>query len=438
MDVIAFDFPVRMNERLLQFIWQHQHFNYAALCTEEGDALEIVDRGTYNTNQGPDFTAAKVRINDTTWIGHIELHVLASDWGRHNHDADPNFTNIILHVVWRNDLNQRPASIRNLPLLELEPRVSKLLLGRYEEMMNFRQFIPCEKYLPFVNTGLWSSWQEELLIHRLSRRADHIYMLLKENNYHWEETFWWMIARNFGGSINGDAFEEIARSVPLNILGRHKDQLIQLEAIIFGQASLLSRRFTEAYPVMLQKEYRFLQKKYQLKRKTVSLKFLRMRPVAFPTVRLAQLAALIHQSVHLFSKVCESNGVEEVRKVLEVTANDYWHYHFRFEESSALIRKTLGRNMTDSLLINTVIPMVYAFGMYKSVTALQEKAVGWLGRIAAEKNNITRCWEKSQVKASDAFATQALIELKTNYCDVRRCLECRIGESLLGAERKVT
>src|SRR5687768_14344758 len=260
-----------MNERLLQFLWQHQHFNRTSLLTEQGDFLEIINPGTYNSNQGPDFTDAKVRVNDTTWAGHIELHVVASDWHRHQHASDPNYRNIILHVVWQNDLTVHGSSIQNLPTLELEPRVSKLLLKRYEEMMNFRQFIPCEKYLPFVNEEIWRAWKDHLILQRLSRKTVHINMLLSENNFNWEETFWWMIAGNFGGKINGDSFQTIARSVPLNILARHKDQLIQLEAILFGQASLLGRKFSDHYPILLQKEYRFLQRKYQLQRKVVSL-----------------------------------------------------------------------------------------------------------------------------------------------------------------------
>src|SRR5687767_9930419 len=280
-----------MNEKLLQFIWKHQYFNRQSLSTVQGDALEIIHPGLWNHNQGPDFSEGRLRINDTTWVGNIELHVLASDWNRHHHDDDPNYRNIILHVVWINDHPTQKSE--SLPVFELQPRVSKFLLQQYRDMMNQVQFIPCEKQLISIDELTMINWKERMLVERLQRKADHVTSILQQTNYHWEETLWQMLAKNFGGKLNGEAFEKLAKSIPLNILARHKHQLQQLEALLFGQAGLLDRLFEEGYPKMLKKEYKFLMKKYKLPQPLIAFQYLRMRPVNFPAVKIAQLAALI-------------------------------------------------------------------------------------------------------------------------------------------------
>lgn len=419
-----------MTEKLLQFIWQLQYFNRNELCTEQGEPLQIIVPGSWNTNQGPDFLSAKIRIGETLWAGNIELHINTSDWFRHSHQTDSNFKNIVLHVVWHND---EPADtpVFHLPVLELQPRVSNLLLQRYEEWMQNMLFVPCENTVHLVNELTLIKWKERLMIERLQRKSTYILELYKRNRWHWEETFWWLIARNFGIRVNADAFEAVAQSLPINILTKHKSQINQLESLLFGQAGLLEARFEEDYPRMLQKEYRYLRKKYQLQKVFVALKFLRMRPSSFPSIRLAQLAMLIQQSTHLFSRIKEIRSLQEVRELLNTTANDYWHYHYRFDEKSGYKVKKLGEDMVDNILVNTIVPILYAYGSYHGELQYINKALEWMAEIMPENNRITRGWSQTGVRNKNAYDSQSLLELKTQYCDHKRCLECSIGNALL-------
>jgi Protein of unknown function (DUF2851) len=416
-----------MTERLLQYIWQFQYFNYGDLRTEEGELLQVIHPGTFNTNQGPDFSDAKIKINNTTWAGSIELHIKTSDWKNHKHSSDQNYKNVILHVVWQQDVHL------NLPCssLVLQDKVPKVLLAKYDELMNTGHFIACEKHIQQINSLSWQSWKERLLIERLQMRTAAILEYQQINKNHWEETFWWLLARNFGAKLNSDAFEKVAQSVSVNILAKHKGQIHQVEALLFGQAGLLQVNFNEDYPKLLQKEYHFLKKKYNLQKVEASMIFLRMRPSNFPTVRLAQLAMLVHNSLHLFSKIKESNNVKDIKQLLQVIANDYWHYHYVFDETSAFKKKKLGEEMTDNILINTVVPVLFAYGHYHGENMYKDKALQWLEDIKAEKNSITKGFSSLHVENKTAFDSQALIQLKNEYCSKKRCLDCSIGNKFI-------
>lgn len=416
-----------MNERLLQFIWQFQYYNKADLFTAEGTSLLVLHPGTFNSNQGPDFSAARIRIGDTTWAGNIELHVKASHWNGHQHSNDKNYRNIILHVVWEQDvLLQQPFQT-----LVLQDRVSKLLLEKYQVMMTGSRFIACEKQLSSVSHLVLASWKERMLVERLQQKSQLVFECLRQNNDHWEECFWWMLAKNFGAKVNSTAFEHIARSIPLNILAKHKSQVLQTESLLFGQAGLLENNFTEDYPRLLQREYKMLKTKYRLQQPGQPLFFLRMRPANFPTVRLAQLAMLVHQSRHLFAAVRECDTAAGLRQLLDVTANDYWHYHYNFDEPAAFKKKTLGRQMIDNILINTIAVMLFAYGIYRNEERYRIKALQWLETVAAEKNSITNGFLQNGIHCKTAFDSQSLIQLKHHYCDAKKCLDCAIGNSLL-------
>jgi hypothetical protein len=291
-----------MTEKLLHFIWQFQYFNKTILTTPEGEELVILNQGTLNTNQGPDFLLASVKINTITFVGNIELHINASDWYKHKHSNDENYNNVILHVVWNYD---KPLVVKNkiIPTLELKTLVAKVLLQRYKSLMESKAKILCEKFLPALTTIGWMSWKERLAAERLEIKATEILQLFQESKQHWEETFWWLLASNFGIKVNKPVFKEIAQTIPVQILAKHKNQIQQLEALLLGQGNLLNNQPTDEYTKLLQKEFQFLQHKYKLKKVNGRVLFLRMRPASFPTVRLAQLAMLIHNSSHLFSKL---------------------------------------------------------------------------------------------------------------------------------------
>ena len=422
-----------MKEEILQYIWKFQHYNSNQLLSTNGDRISVVHPGTHNVNQGPDFTEAKIKINDTLWAGNIELHVNSSHWNLHHHSSDNNYNNIILHIVWNHDLEIKDGNGNHLQTLELKSRVSKLLLEKYSLLLQSSQFIPCEKLVHNLSELSFTSWKQRLVAERLLDKSKHILQILEQTHFHWEETFWWLIAGNFGLKVNTEMFKKIAQSLPLNILAKHKNSIIQLEAMLFGQAGLLEKDFDEKYPQMLQKEYAFYQKKYNLKPVDGELFFLRMRPANFPTIRLAQLAMLIHNSEHLFSKIKETKSVSEVKKMFDLEANDYWHYHYVFDQETEYHVKKLGKQMTDNLIINTIVPILFSYGLYSKDEYYKEKAIQWLEEIAPEKNVITRGFENLKYSNKNAFDSQAFIQLKNEYCDHKLCLQCAIGNSMLKA-----
>lgn len=415
-----------MTEKLLHFIWQFQYFNPDHLQTTDGEPVTILYPGRLNANQGPDFLEARIKIGSTILAGSVELHLKTSDWQKHQHDEDPNYRNVVLHVVYQNDVSQT-----TLPLLELQPRISNLLLERYYSLMQNGSFIACEGSLTSVRELTWISWKERLLAERLTRKSGKLLEYLRQTNGHWEESFWWLLCRNLGGKVNAAAFEAIARSLPVTVLAKHKSSIHQLEALLLGQANLLFKESGDAYVQLLQREYAFLKKKYGLTPIGVPVYFLRMRPANFPTIRLAQLAMLVHQSSHLFSKVLEAEQLEELSRQLHVTANDYWHYRYRFDEPSEYKPKKLGSDTIDHIIINTFIPALFAYGHYHQKEQHKTKALNWLEQIRAEENVITKRFQKSNIANRSAYDSQALIELKNEYCNAKRCLECSIGNALL-------
>lgn len=417
-----------MNERLLQFIWQFQYFNKQQLFTEEGDSLLIIQPGTFNRNQGPDFLNASVKIGSTVWAGNIELHVNASDWYRHRHGNDTNYNNVILHVVWNADME-----LEKFATFSLKERVPKVLLDRYQSLMQASLQQACTPFLPVLTDIGWTAWKERLVAERLTRKSEKVFNLLKATNQHWEEVFWQMLAANFGIKVNAEAFETMATSVPVTILAKHKNQIHQLEALLLGQCNLLNGEYEDAYPKMLQREYHFLQKKYQLVKSTVLPHFLRMRPANFPTLRLAQLAMLVNQSSHLFSKVREMDDVQQVKQLLNVTANDYWHYHYRFDEAGDFKEKRLGNQMIENIIINTITVVLFAYGLYTKHEESKIKALNWLQQLEEEKNAITKQWMASEISNRSAFDSQALIELTNNYCSQQKCLDCSVGNKILSS-----
>lgn len=417
-------------EKLLHFIWQFQYFNKAELQTEAGEFLQILKQGNYNLNQGPDFSNGSVKIDNIILAGNIELHINASDWYKHHHTKDSNYSNVILHVVWNND---KPVIIagKQIPTLVLQGRVTKTLLQRYEILLNETTSIPCTSFLPALSEIGWMAWKERLAAERLELKSQHVLALYEESNHHWEEVFWWIIARNFGIKVNANCFESIAKTISINILAKHKNQIHQIEALLLGQANLLNENFEDDYPKMLQKEYNFYQHKYNIAKLIQSPFFLRMRPATFPTVRLAQLAMLIHKSSHLFSIIKEIKELKEVKLLLNITANDYWHYHYQFDVATNYKPKNLGKQMIDNIIINTIIPVLFAYGLYNKEQQYKDKAIAWLQQITAEENKITKKWKAVNISNNNAFDSQSLIHLTKEYCIKNNCLQCAIGNKIL-------
>lgn len=418
-----------MTEKLLHYLWQFQYFNRSDLRTTAGEPVTVVAPGRLNEHQGPDFLDAKIKIGETLLAGSVELHLKTSDWSRHGHTQDANYNNVVLHVVLEHD----QLFQNGIPVLELQNRIPTLLLDRYATLMSEAAFIPCAASIAQTRELTWLSWKERLVAERLTRKAKAVIQILEQTGHHWEETFWRLLARSFGAKVNADAFEELAGTLPLNILARHRSSIHQLEALLLGQANLIHGEAGDDYIKLLQREYQFLKSKFLLKPINTPVHFLRMRPGNFPTVRLAQLAMLVHMSSHLFSKILDAADIKDVKALLQVTANDYWHYHYRPGETSAYKPKTIGSDMADTVIINTVVPVLFAYGLHHQQEPHKEKAVHWLQQLAAERNSITDGFVQLAVPHKSAYDSQALLELKAEYCSGKRCLQCSVGNALLKA-----
>ncbi|MDB5230171.1 MAG: hypothetical protein JWN76_976 [Chitinophagaceae bacterium] len=420
-----------INEKLLQYLWQFQYYRVQDLHTIDDIPVSIIKPGTINHNQGPDFSDGLIRIDNALYAGNIELHIKTSDWFLHRHDTDPQYNAVILHVVWINDLEITHDLVKKFATVELQPLVAKTLLNKYEGLMQNTNRLPCLPHLPAMNELQWVSWKENLCVQRLHQQYEKIEAALHESKNHWEQVFWCRLARNFGLPVNAELFEAVAASLDINILAKHKKQVIQLEALLMGQANLLNQDFEESYPQLLQREYRFLQKKYQLKPIGVYPAFLRMRPANFPTIRLAQLAMLVHKATHLFAAMLEVKDVKQAEQMLNVTANDYWHYHYRFDEETAFKEKNAGSQMINNILINTIVPMIFGYGHYHGKEELKNRAIEWMQLLPQENNAYTKLFSGNGVRNANAQDSQALLFLKKNYCNELRCLDCRIGYQVL-------
>jgi len=420
-----------MDEKFLHYLWKYRLF-IRQLQTTDGDLTEINNPGEHNTDAGPDFFNARIKIGDTLWAGNVEIHVNASDWVKHGHHQDKAYNNIILHVVLNADETIFRENGEIIPTVKLDGMFDSRLLERYQNFMNSRSWIPCEHSIAEVDRFTVDAWLERLLVERLETRTQSIDAMFRQNRNNWEETFYQTFARNFGFRLNSLPFELLAKSLPLKYLGRHKNNLLQVEAMLFGQAGLLEVNFIDEYPQSLQKEYYFLQSKYSLKPIDGHLwRFLRLRPSNFPTIRLAQFAQLIVKSSALFSKIIESHTLNQIVSLLGVECEAYWQQHYVFDKPSVGRLKKLGVNAIDLLLINTVIPFLFLYGQRMDNPAFRDKALEYLYEIAPEHNSVIQHFADAGLKAGSALQTQGLLQLKAEYCDKKRCLDCAIGHALL-------
>ena len=421
-----------MTEQLLHHLWKYRLFNQNNITTINGQPVQVISPGLHNTDSGPDFFNARLKIGDTEWAGNVEIHINESDWNRHNHQHDEAYKNVILHVVYKSDSKAKQP--RHLPVLELKNYIDDKILKHYDQLMLYPGKIPCEKAFGSIDHFTINNWLDRMLIERLENKTESIAALLSQNQNNWEETFYIMLARNFGFKVNAVPFELLARSLPLNYLAKHKSSLFQLEALLYGQAGLLNSQFKDEYPNKLKREYDFLRKKFSLITTEPGLwKFMRMRPVNFPSIRLAQFAQLIHRSSHLFSKLIEAKSHKDVLRLFDVGVSEYWTSHFVFDKKSTLSEKHLGTTAIENIIINTVSPLLFHFGKTKGEHRYQNRAIELLEKTPAEENQIIKRWHDSGYSASNAAQTQALIQLYNFYCTHKKCLLCAVGNKILRA-----
>ena len=389
----------------------------------------MIDAGLPNTNAGPDFFNAKLKIGGTLWVGNIEVHTLASDWMRHGHDKDAAYDNVILHVAETVDCEVFRAN--GVPVPQLQLPCPDPVRQRYDELSHAEIYPPCYSILSSLPKLTVHSWLSALQVERFEQKARVIATRLERCNNHWEDVFFISLARNFGFGLNGDAFEAWASRLPFRAIDKHRDDLFQVEAFFFGQAGLLDEELPDAdgYYRKLQKEFRYLQHKFELSvpMTATQWRFLRLRPGNFPHVRLAQLANLYYKERSLFSRIMEADTLEAVRKLLTVTTSPYWEEHFNFRKVSSFREKQVGKNAQNLIIINTVIPFLYAYGLHKADELLCERATGFLESLKAEDNHIIRHWSGAGLPVSTAADSQALLQLQKEYCDKKDCLRCRFG-----------
>jgi len=423
-----------MNENYLHYIWRLGHFRHNDLQTTDKEPVVVQDLGEYNNNAGPDFLNARVQIGDILWAGNVEMHISSSDWNQHGHSGDPAYDNVILHVVMNEDKVILRKNKDKIPCLDLRPFLSEKITTKYLKLMQSRAWVACHAQFPKVNQLVKNLWMDRLLVERLERKTNEINLILENSQNDWNAAFYRFLARSFGGRVNNDAFEMLAANTPLSILAKHKNDLFQLEALLFGQAGMLQKRFSDVHPRQLKREYEALHHQYHLMPiPVVAWKYLRLRPANFPTIRLAQFAVLIHQSAHLFSKILEAPRLSDIVALFDIDVSEYWESRYQFDKKANKAIRKLGKPTIHSLIINVIVPFVFLYGKKRDDGGLQKKALELLDEIPAEKNTIIQGWQKLGEKFDSAYKTQAYIQLKTIYCDRQRCMECPIGNAFLNS-----
>jgi len=423
-----------MNEDFLHYLWRYRLFG-PDLHTSNGEHIEVIDTGFHNHDSGPDFLNARIRIDQTLWAGHVELHLNSSDWVSHAHHLDFSYHNVILHVVYNDDLNPESELAPAAPCLEVAKYVDYKLFYRYQTFLNALGWVPCHNQINRTDLLIKTSWLERMLAERLTESAQHVLKLFEETKNDWSETFYRLLARSFGLRLNSESFEMLCTHLPLSVILRHRTSLFQLEALFFGQAGFLDNDFVDDYPVKLKIEYSFLKGKYNLQAMSAhQWRFLRMRPAGFPTIRLAQFADFWHRNAMGIDDILRCSVTDSFREKFAVNVSDYWIDHYLPDKLSVHRHKTFGDDAINRLLINTLPPILFAYGQVYGNNQLTERAVAILEQLPPEINNETKRWVQLGLKPISAAETQALHFMKKNYCDSKKCLHCRIGNFLLRQE----
>lgn len=424
------------SEQLLHFIWKNRLYNTESLITENGVMVEVIDPGLYNENAGPDFFNSKIRARGKVWAGNVEIHRASSDWVRHGHHKDKAYNSVILHLAEEIDTDIVNENGRKVP--QCRVAVPKQLSDNAEYLINSKYNLPCQNFLSSIPKVKLNSWLSYLTMDRLMRKTDNIYTHLNRFNNSWDEVFYIVLSRNYGFGINSEEFERLALSLPYKYILKHSDSLFQVEALMFGQAGLLENDLQDDYYLRLKNEYKFLKTKYKLKGiEGYAFKNMRVRPVSFPVIRIAQLAALLQKSGRLFSTILKMKDYKDFFNYLQTEPSDYWQSHYSFGRSSVKSKKLLGAASLDIIVINTVVPILFAYGKKSVNEEYCIRAIDILESIKPENNRIIREFIAAGLVPYNAADSQAIIQLRKEYCEKRKCLYCRYGHSLLATDNSI-
>ena len=427
-------------EQLLHYVWKHKLYPLKELTTCDGQPVEIIDPGLHNSNAGPDFFNAKIRVASTMWVGNVEIHDKSSDWYLHGHDKDSRYDNVILHVIGVVDTEVMKSNGQYVPQMQLD--VPEYVMAHYDELLKTDEYPPCYKVIPELTSLTVHSWMAALQTERLEQKTEAIRKRVELCNGSWEEAYFVTLARNYGFGINGDVFEQWAQNVPLNAVAHHRDDLFQIEAMFMGQAGLLELdaipsyyqqdALNEGYFTKLRNEYQYLAHKFSMNPIDFKLwRFLRLRPQNFPHIRISQLANLYYEQKAGLSNLVECETIEQLKHVLSSHVTPYWETHYTFGSTSSKNEKHLTYGSLNLLIINTAIPMLFAYGRHRNKEMLCDRAFDFLELIKAENNHIIRMWQQVGLPVKTAGDSQALIQLKKEYCDKKDCLRCRFGYEYL-------
>jgi hypothetical protein len=424
-----------MKEEFLHYLWKYSLYDHERLVDNEKNKITVLDPGQYNRDAGPDFFNARISVDGTVWAGNVEIHTKSSHFDNHGHQNDPAFNNVILHVVAINDKLVFNSIGEEVPTSEIY--FDESYYEKYISLVNNPYIIACQDDIKRLAAIPIRHWLNTLVIERLQSKTESILKIFSETGNDWDETFYRLLTRYFGFRVNTEPFEMLATALPYRIIRKHTDNIFQIEALLFGTAGLLEKGlFKEAlsdeYYKNLIKEYSVLTSKYSLQPLHGWLwKFSRLRPSNFPTIRLSQLASILSISGGMFSRVLESYEIEKVKKLFEVSASSYWDDHYVFGKKSRNSIKHTGSQATDILMINSVIPLIFVYGKKRGIQEIIERALDFLERVPSEKNTIISEWKNAGMVAESAFYSQALIQLRNEYCKKRRCLDCRIGNEII-------
>ncbi len=419
-----------MQEALLHYIWKNSLFEQVEYIADTGEKIKIIEPGIHNHDSGPDFTNAKIKIDGTIWAGNVEIHTQASEWYSHNHHSDNNYNNVILHVVASNNKACFNSKGRQIPSIIIT--ADEIIESRYKELIESKNAIPCSNSVYKIDSTRKSLWLSALAVKRLEQKSNYFNELLSYTKNSWEEALFIHLARSFGLKTNALPFELLAKSISLKYLITHPGNTLRNEALLFGQAGFLEEDPLDEYQSKLKKEYEFHRNKYDLKTIDKQLwKFMRLRPMHFPTIRIAQLSDLLSKRSNLLSQTLDCNHITELYSLYGCGVRDYWKNHFTFGKESSPCKKDLGINTLNVIIINTVVPLLFVYGNSKNRNNIKEKAIYFLEQIPPETNRITKMWKKLDLILKNAAESQALIELTESYCAKKHCLNCQIGHLLL-------
>lgn len=425
-----------MREDVLQFIWQTQSFNKAQLITTNGDDVRILNQGVLNSDSGPDFSSARIKIDGIEWVGDVEIHTSSSAWKTHNHHLDSAYNKVILHVVWEHDKEVLRLDKSSIPTVTLSQLVSKEWLEKYNQLSTSLQTIPCEAFFPGIDPVYKLDAFNKALVERLQRKAEGVLEDLELHKGDWEQVAINLLFEYFGFKKNNEAFKHLASIIDIKIL-RKLSSVKQIEAYLLGMAGLLvGSTKGQSYQKELASEFEWLRTKYRLQSEPMTSawwKFMRMRPANFPTIRMAQLAAVLNKQKHFFQSLLEVSP-EDAKSFFKVRQSEFWLSHYHFNKEARTRIKGMGDQSARVLSINVAGVLLVAYGRYTGNDVFIDKAITFLEKLNAEDNKIIRIWNDLDIKPMNAAESQGAIELFNNYCNQRRCLSCNIGRQVLKPE----